>query len=254
MYLSGERLALANHAVRETFELCSIVWQTIPHWDTCDPGQISVPDGVLNSGKFLTLADKLETVEITLAQASAPTPDGLLTAVMAATKDLAKAVDDDVLPSLFAKAGKKITTNINPADFQDALIDARAEVENNGYRAPSCVVANTAGLKKFSQLVNGYSILTQLLAAANINALHRSQPIEAPDTLTRCVLLGRRRRIPQGAAAEASPGEEPVDLAVSVLPSLEIDGETATGGIQLSARIRYATRITDVKGLVAIKN
>ena len=75
-----------------------------------------------------------------------------------------------------------------------------------------------------------------------------------PDTKTRLVLIGRRRRIPQGAAAEASPGEEPVDLAVSLLPSLEVDGETSTGNIQLSARIRYATRITDATGLVALKD
>jgi hypothetical protein len=64
-------------------------------------------------------------------------------------------------------------------------------------------------------------------------------------------LIGRRRRIPQGAAPEASPGEEPADLAVSVLPSMEIDGETAAG-IQLTVRIRYALRITDATGLVNI--
>ena len=48
-------------------------------------------------------------------------------------------------------------------------------------------------------------------------------------------------------AAEASPGEEPVDLAVSVLPSLEVVGETADGNIELSVRIRYATRIKDAR-------
>ena len=73
---------------------------------------------------------------------------------------------------------------------------------------------------------------------------------------TRLVLIGRRRRIPQGAAPEASPGEEPVDLAVSLLPSLEVDGETSRQGqqIQLTVRIRYATRITDATGLVALKD
>lgn len=257
MYLSTERLALANQAVKETFELCSIVWQAIPYWDTGDPGQISVPDGIPGSGKFLTLLPQEAKFDISLAQAIAPTPDSLLTEVMKAAKDLAKTVDTDVLPQLYANATNKITTNINPQDLQDALIDARADVENAGYRAPSCVVTNTVGLTKLSQLVGGgYSVLPQLVTAANINAVHRFQPldIKADDKKTRMVLIGRRRRIPQGAAAEASPGEEPVDLAVSVCPSVEVAGETSTGGIQLSVRIRYATRITDVDGLVAIKD
>lgn len=45
MYMSAERFALANQAVRETFAQCSIVWQSIPHWDVGDPGQITVADG-----------------------------------------------------------------------------------------------------------------------------------------------------------------------------------------------------------------
>jgi hypothetical protein len=254
MYLSAERLALANQAVRETFEQCSVVWQAIPQWETGDPGQIRVADGKYNPPGFLPLDVKEVPFQVTLAQANAPTPDLLLTEVMAVAETLAKAVDDDVLPKLYAGAGTSITTNINPQDLQDSLIDARAEVEDAGYRAPSCLITNTVGLKKLSFLVSGYSILQQLLTASNVNALHRSQPLDPADLKTRLVLIGRRRRIPQGAAPEASPGEEPVDIALSVLPSLEVVGETAGGEIELSARIRYATRITDAKGLVAIKN
>lgn len=257
MYLSAERLALANQAVRETFEQCSIVWQAIPHWDTGDPGQIRVADGIVSPPGFLPLLPQEEKFQLTLAQANAPTPDSLLTEVMAVTKNLAKTVDDDVLQKLYAKTAPKTITKatITPVDLQDPLIDARADVENAGYRAPSCLVTNTVGLKKLNELVSGYySVLQQLLSAANVNALHRSQPLDPPDSKTRLVLIGRRRRIPQGAAAEASPGEEPVDLAVSLLPSLEVVGETGTGEIELSARIRYATRITDAAGLVAIKH
>ena len=47
MYFSAEHLALANQALRETFGQCSIAWQAIPHWDTGDPGQISVENGIL---------------------------------------------------------------------------------------------------------------------------------------------------------------------------------------------------------------
>ena len=44
----------------------------------------------------------------------------------------------------------------------------------------------------------------------------------------------------------------PVDLAVRVLPSLEVVGETNDGKIELSVRIRYATRIKDASGIVAV--
>ena len=42
MYLSAERLALANQTILETFEQTSVAWQAIPHWDTGDPSQTLV--------------------------------------------------------------------------------------------------------------------------------------------------------------------------------------------------------------------
>ncbi|HWF28855.1 MAG TPA: hypothetical protein VG327_10845 [Mycobacterium sp.] len=256
MYFSAEHLALANQAVCETFGQCSIVWQAIPHWATGDPGQISVPNGILATPGLIPVVTKDETVQLTLGQALAPTPDALLTGVMTATKVLAKDVDNDVLPNLYKGATSNLTTAVTAQPLQDTLIKARATVEDAGYRAPSCVVTNTVGLTKLNQLVTGSStsIYGQLITAANINSIYRSQPLDPPDAKTRLVFIGRRQRIPQGAAPEASPGEEPVDLAVSLLPSLEVDGETNTGKIQLTVRIRYATRITDATGLVAIQN
>jgi hypothetical protein len=255
MYFSAERLALANQAVKETFEQCSIVWQAIPHWNTGDPGQISVENGILAAPGLIPVVTKSEPFALTVAEAIAPTPDALLTGVITATKTLAQDVDNDVLPYLYTNAGNSVpAATVTPQPLLDALIDARVYVENAGYRAPCCLVTNTQGLKKLSHLVGGYSILPQLLGAANINSVYRTQPLNPPDTNTRLVMIGRRRRIAQGAAAEASPGEEPVDLAVSLLPSLEVDGETPAGKIQLTARIRYATRITDATGLVAIHN
>lgn len=264
MYLSAERLALANQAVKETFEQCSVAWQAIPHWDTGDPGQINVPNGLLGtSAGFLTLAPPPSpppqpTIQLTVAEAIAPTPDALLTGVIAATEALANNFDTDVLKACFAapKAPNIVTFKSTGAqDLQDALIGARVLVENAGYRAPSCLVTNTVGLLKLNQLVsNYYNLFQQILAAANINSLYRFE-IDAANTTTkaRMLLIGRRRRIAQGAAPEASPGEEPVDLACSVLPGVEVDGETGTGAIQLSPRIRYATRITDATGVVALK-
>ena len=42
MYLSAERLALANQEIQETFEQTCVTWQAIPHWDTGDPSQTFV--------------------------------------------------------------------------------------------------------------------------------------------------------------------------------------------------------------------
>lgn len=253
MYISAERLALANQAVRETFEQCSIVWQAIPHWETGDPGQITVPNGKYSGTGFLTVQQKQIPFNVTLAQANAPTPDLLLTEVIAVAKTLAGQVDSAVLPQLYLGAATTVpTVTINPPDLLTALIDARADVETAGYRAPSCLITNTKGLQALSQFFSGNSILQQLLVAGNINALHRTVPLNGGDTDLRWVFLGRRRRIPQGAAPEASPGEEPVDLAVALPPSLEVNGPTGSGQIQLTARIRYAKRITDATGVIAL--
>jgi len=207
----------------------------------------------LTAPAFIPLDLKEETFQVTLAQAIAPTPDALLAAVMSKTAKLAGTVDDDVLPKLYAADASPASTGTGPAALLNTLIDARADVEKVGYRAPSCLLTNTAGLKKLSQFVSGYSILDQLLVAANANSLHRAEKIDTVNTKMRVVLLGRRQRIAQGYAPEASPGEEPVDLAVSVLPSLEVLGDTAAGLIELSIRIRYGTRIKDLDGLVAVK-
>jgi hypothetical protein len=257
MYFSAEHLALANQALRETFRQCSITWQAIPHWDTGDPGQINVPNGSLSAPNFLTVGQNVESFQLTIAEVIAPTPDALLTGVMTATTALAKDVDNAVLPPLYATNAAVTTTTGAPA-LQNTLISSRVTVENAGYRAPSCLITNTVGLQDLNQLVSGNNICQPMLAAANINSLYRFDPLDSSATAgtnatkARMILIGRRRRIAQGAAPEASPGEEPVDIAVSLMPSLEVDGEIG-GKIQLSARIRYATRTTDATGLVAIK-
>ena len=90
MYFSAEQLALVNQAVKETFEQCSVAWQAIPHWNTGDPGQTMsqmvnpAPPGLLSR------LNKAASFTVTLAQAIAPTPDELLTVVIANTVDLAK--------------------------------------------------------------------------------------------------------------------------------------------------------------------
>ena len=70
---------------------------------------------------------------------------------------------------------------------------------------------------------------------ANINSLERVDILEQPFVDTRGYLLGRRQRIAHGGAAEASPGEEALDLAVSVPPSLEVVGDTPANAINLES-------------------
>src|SRR5689334_5692385 len=107
MYLSAERLAVANKAIQETFEQSSVAWQAIPHWDTGDPGQTRVRSDVetpLGTGPYggNSIAVKTEPVRfyVTLAQACAPNPDALLAAVMPRAVELAQKVDDYVVGQL----------------------------------------------------------------------------------------------------------------------------------------------------------
>jgi hypothetical protein len=198
--------------------------------------------------------------EVTLAQASAPTPDALLAAVMSRTVELAQKVDTAVLTGLLKS--EKETSNKDSDLVQrvlNTLIDARQDIEDVGYRAPSCLITSTEGVKALSQLAKGVTVDTErVLAAANVNSMHRATQLNEPngasgtDKQIRLLMLGRRQRIAHGCAAAASPGEEPVDLAVSVPPSLEVVGETADGTVELAVRIRFATRIKDVHGVVAV--
>jgi hypothetical protein len=128
------------------------------------------------------------------------------------------------------------------------------DVENAGYRAPSCLVTDTVGVVALSTalMISGYPPSPDLLLdPANIKSLQRAQTLATPIDV-RGWLLGRRQRIAHGGAAGASPGEEAVDLAVSVPPSLEVVGDSANL-IQLRVRITYATRVKDQGGLVVIR-
>jgi hypothetical protein len=154
-------LALANQTVQETFEQSCVAWQAIPHWDTGDPGQARVPNDIVNNPGFLPLVLKKQDFQVTVLQANAPTPDPLLTEVMFYTAKLAGIVDDDVIPDLYAADTTPTQTNWPRATNTLVAIERRRE---RGYRAPSCLLTNAAGLRELSQLVSGCSILQQLLS------------------------------------------------------------------------------------------
>jgi hypothetical protein len=273
MYLSAERLALVNQTITETFEQTSIAWQAIPHWDTGDPGQSRVRNDIVDTPGFLPLELDHEDFQVTLVQTTAPTPDSLIAELIFATTNLARSFDETVLVWLGAHAFFNHTipfVAVSPKELLDALIDARAKVEDEGYRAPSCLITNTQGLKYLSALDAGYPITEALLDAGHVNSLHRTSLYDftvdavdkngdpttdtngnaVPKPATLMVMLGRRQLIPHGGAPDASPGEEPVDIAVSVCPSLEVVGETADSKLELSVRIRFALRVKDPKPLV----
>lgn len=279
MYLSAERLAVANQTIIETFEQTSIAWQAIPYWDTGDPGQTRVRDDVVDAPNFLPIVSHEVPFQVTMVQTSAPTADSLLAEVISATTKLAANFDRAVIDALSnAAAGNFIAWFYADKQQQllDALIDARAKVEDEGYRAPSCLITNTAGLKELSALESGYPITESLLSSVNVNSLHRkslcndpeldavnpdgSTPVldsagnvlTIPKPVVLMIMLGRRQLIPHGAAFNASPGEEPVDLAVAVCPSLEVVGETTASQLELSVRIRFALRIKDPLPLVLV--
>ncbi len=259
MYLSAERLALANQTVKETFEQTSVAWQAIPHWDTRDPSQTAVPqDNLTAPYVFLDLKPLPIEFDVTLAEAISPKPNALLSKVIAYTVKLAAAVDDAVFPALRKGAPAASIATPATADILKALIDARVLVEQGGNRAPSCLITDTAGLKQLTALTtSGFPGTDVLLAPANINCLQRVEKLEQPVPKTKAAmayLLGRRQRIAAGGAAEASAGEEALDLAVSVPPSLEVVGDTDTNTIKLRVRITYALRIKDPSGYAVITN
>ncbi|GAS88525.1 hypothetical protein [Mycolicibacterium brisbanense] len=244
MYLSAERLAVANRAVRETFEQTSVAWQAIPHWDTGDPGQTWVRSDTIPPG-FLEVDTVNEKFAVTLAQAGAPLADPLLAVLMKTTVELAATIDTAVLAKLQAADPTPLQTAGTTQDLLNTLVDARAKVETAGYRAPSCLFTGADGLKRLNHIESGEDIAEAVLKAGGVTSLYRVDE-------TGMLMLGRRQRIAQGAAATASPGEEPVDLAVAVAPSLEVIGENADGAIELAVRIRYALRIKDPGGVVGI--
>lgn len=308
MSLSAERIGIADRAIQQTFARSSVAWQAVPHWDTGDPGQVRVrgdviyalpdapgaPDADLGEGPFsmtaLELDDAAELFQVTLAQASAPTPDAVLAAVIPRAVQLARRFDGIVLKAIFGqavgksherwyrelsapmettlrdaaaqareKAGGDYPTDPTSADvvgnILSGLIKGRQVLEDCGYRGQSCVIASTAHFTDLSQWVGSNVATEGLLVGANANSLHRASQLDGVDNAKKkptslMIMLGRAQEIPHGAAATASPGEEPIDVAVSVPPSLEVVGELASGNVQLALRMRFATRVKDARGVV----
>ncbi|WKG06109.1 hypothetical protein [Mycolicibacterium sp. HK-90] len=262
-------MAIANRAICETFEQTCIAWQAIPHWDTGDPGQSRVHNDIVNKPGFLRIRSRQVGFRVTLVQTSEPTLDSLIAEVNWAATRLARRVDNRVIRSLRVNVPGSATFTFAATSAQvllDNLIDARAKVEDAGYRAPACLITNTKGLKYLTDLTAGYPITNELLASAHVNSLHRASqlnrrldevgsnglPTGQKKAGTVMLMIGRRQLIAHAGAPDASGGEEPVDLAISVPPSLEVLGETTNSRIEMAVRIRFALRIKERRALAAL--
>jgi hypothetical protein len=288
MSLSAEQMAIANRAIQQTFEQASIAWQAVPHWDTGDLGQAMVrneltfaianvaappvpqPAATPFGANPIPLVTQQVLFQMTLAQTTAPIPDALLASVLPRTVGLAQQFDNSVLAALSAKAiaaptlpggaaspwYPELDTTVpnNTEAILKALINGRQLLEDSGYRAPSCLIASTAHFIDLNQWVVDTVATEGLLVGGNVNSLHRATQLDkvtvGSGAVNLMLMLGRRQQIAHGRASAASPGEEPVDLAISVPPSLEVIGENAAGVIELAVRIRFATRVKDERGVV----
>ncbi|KUI31328.1 hypothetical protein AU196_18605 [Mycobacterium sp. IS-1742] len=256
MHVSADRLALADTAIQRTFEQTCVAWQAIPHWDVGDPGATRVRSDTVNppgSPTSVGFTDRAKPADLALAQIAAPTPDSMITTAVAAATALATEVDTVVIAALLTNPVDDLElAGTDPQNIMKALIAARAKLEDGGFRAPSCLLINTKGYQDLSAFSGSYPVTDLVLAAANVNSLHRCSQLNLVADRAAMVLLGRRQRIAHGAAAEASCGEEPVDLAVRVMPSLEVVGAKAAAEIEAVVRVSFATRVTDNAGVVAL--
>ncbi|HTF47525.1 MAG TPA: hypothetical protein VK735_08770 [Pseudonocardia sp.] len=268
MSLSAERVAIANQAVLKTFEQSSVFWQTIPHWDTGDRGQHKIREDITFSSdgapddedpqpgegpfasKLVDISDNAYVLfRVTLGQATAQTPDPLLAAVIARTVRLARLFDAEVSDALTERTSVHVDLlNTEPPAILTALLEGRKRLEDSGFRAPSCLIASTRHYGMLHQWIDGVAVADDLLKAASVGSLSRSSQLDKPDSVM--LMLGRRQDIAHRCAGEASAGEEPVDLAVSVPPSLEVIGDNGQGEIELGVRVRYATRVKDERGVI----
>lgn len=285
MSLTQERLEIANRAVRQTFERSSVAWQAIPHWDVGDPGRVRVRSEVshtlagridpfnppLGQGPLNSVPVALdqdgEFFSVSVAHAVAPTPDGLLAAVIPRAVTLARAFDDAVLTEVGSRAiatngpwRRPVSIGAGAPPLAERilteLIEARALLVESGYPAPSGLVVSTRWLGLLNSWQGSYPVYQSVLTGANVNAVHQSSLLQAvvvagqPRELM--LMIGRSAEIPPGQAPNASPGEEPVDLAISVPPGLELVGDDGAGGIELGIRIRFGVRFKDERGVVVL--
>jgi hypothetical protein len=221
----------------------------------------------------LAIVREEEPFTLTYAQAMDARADALLNNAIAHVTILARKFDQAVVTALETPAfdaGPPQNPNdfawylelANPAatnDIRLALMTGRRLLEDSGYRASASLLASAAHFDDLYRLSASDELLAgPLLTAGNISSVDRVPALDASqDTLrsgsggiNRMLMIGRMQEIPPGGAGDATAGEEPVDLAVAVPPSLEVIGDDTASNVQLAVRIAFATRVKDARGVV----
>jgi hypothetical protein len=294
MSLSDATIHAANDAIRQVFETTSLAWRTIPHWVTGDPAQTFIrndswfafpppgppppppPVALPIGGAALPVTDRAVPFLVTHAQATASTPDQVVAAATATAVNVVAAFDSDisaalVTPGLAPNVGPPHSEPVNPGaggPFEDAgglalpptaeLIGAATTLQFAGYQQPRCVWAGFDYFDAFHRANGADLALPASAQVLNMSSLYWSTAYNAfvDNGVARVIvaIIGRRQYIQPGRAFEAAPGPEPIDLAVSVPPSLEIVGEDGFGRIQLAVRVKYALRFKDHRAVVVWHN
>ena len=153
------------------------------------------------------------------------------------------------------------------------LLSARQTIENAGYFASRCVWAGADYFVAFHGVDGTRLILPACATLLQMSSIYRwapgstdgrvlvvdnsdaANPVDNSQSMNITMLvIGRRQEIPPGRAFDAAPGPEPIDLAVSVAPSLEIIGDNQAGQLELGVRIKYALRFKDNRAVVVWTN
>lgn len=226
-------------------------------------------------GPAVAITDLSRRLNVTHAAATAATPDQVASAASAAAVALVREFDDAVAIGLATPVvANGAAQGIAPGVFQDEdgepkvpstdLLDARDQVETAGYLGSRSVWAGGDFFAAFHQTIGTRLILGACAEVLQAGSLYRWSPNVDPAVIsierdnkpvayqiaTTMVVIGRRQEIAPGRAFEAPAGQEPIDLAVAVAPSLELVGDNPAGDIELAVRIRYALRFKDHRAVV----
>ena len=248
----------ANAEIMRVFETTSVVWRTIPHWDTSDPTMSLVPSDAVtvdpdSPEPHDPLADSAMVAITRFSQqfvidpaVAADGTDGVLAAVGAVARLVAKQLDESLVNSLREACSTARATK--DTDFKDDEFGLFSEtvrcLQDAGYRGPRAVYATTAWFDKMNGAIthSGKSLRDAAQHILDIASLDHTPATAGGEQTT--IILGR-----SGNADGSAAGHEPVDLAVSIMPSLDYLGVQGSK-LLLAVRAACALRVKDVKALV----
>ena len=253
MYLSADRLAIANQTALETFEQSSIAWQAIPHWDTGDPGQTQGPQrrnqrSGLPGPRYPSTNDFPTNAR----------PDERADAGLAARRSdrveppsSPRQVDTSVLKELTTeglRAVIRLHLDVGPEARGHPEGAHRRPSESRGRRVSGAVLPAHEYRRDSSEaqrLRSGYPVTD---ATAHRGEHQLAAPGVAISTknrdrskLSRILVLVERRQLDRarGCRGRRRPARSQWTSRSASCPSVEVVGETYAGRIELAVRVRF---------------